>query len=144
MANPKLIIKLALGPHKESSKEEVGEEAIVELIERVFTTRSLVHFAHWNTDSYARHMALGELYESIVEDTDEIVETYQGEFGLISGLETCEAKLDRDILDIIKDDANWLKTNRLKIAKKSTVIENLLDTLAGSYNKVIYKLTNLK
>lgn len=140
MANPRLILKKAT---EESPAEEQGESGIKEMIERVFTTRNLAHFAHWKTKSYAAHQALGELYDKLVDEVDDIVETYQGEFGLVSGLETDQAEETGDILSIIKDDANWIKTNRIRIANGSKTIENMLDTLTGTYNKIIYKLTNL-
>jgi hypothetical protein len=129
---------------EESKKEESSEPAINELVERVFTTRNLVHFAHWNTDSYAAHMALGDLYEDIVDEVDTLVETYQGEFGLLKNLETECAKLTGDIIPIILEDANWVKTNRNRIANGSTTIENLVDGVMGAYNKTLYKLKNLK
>ena len=143
MASPKSVLTIAIGRMKDEPEEQ-EESAIEEMIERVFTTRNLAHFAHWNTKSYAAHMALGELYDALVEDVDDIVETYQGEFGLLKNLCTCEAKLDKDILDIIKGDSAWIKDNRSKIANGSKTIENMIDGLTGMYNKIIYKLTNLK
>lgn len=47
----------------------------------------LLHFAtqtrllHWQTTSYARHVAYGKLYESLDEFTDSFVETVQGRAG---------------------------------------------------------------
>jgi len=78
MANPLEILK---GIKIKVTVEKGG--GISELISRVFTTRNLVHFAHWSTKSFASHSALGELYENIIDETDNLVETYQGEFGLI-------------------------------------------------------------
>jgi hypothetical protein len=147
MASPKNILTIAIGRIKDekSNNEDAEKESpICELVERVFTTRNLVHFAHWSTGSFASHMALGELYDAIVDLVDDIVETYQGEFGLLSGLETECAKSTDDILPIIKADADWLKANRTAIANGSRTIENMLDGLTGCYNKIIYKLTNLK
>lgn len=145
MASPKSILQIAITRVSPKDEPEGKEESgIVELVERVFTTRNLVHFAHWGTSSYAGHMALGELYDAIVDQVDDIVETYQGEFGLLKGLCTEKAEATEDILAVIKEDAAWLKANRTSIAKGSRTIENLLDTLNASYNKIIYKLTNLK
>lgn len=148
MADPKSILTIAIsrtgGKDKESSAEEAGESAIVELVERVFSTRNLVHFAHWNTKSYASHMALGDLYEAIVDATDDIVENYQGEFGLLTNLE-CEACcLDKDIIEYILEDAQWVRENQDKIARKSKAISALVDILVAAYNKALYKLKNLK
>ena len=145
MANPKEILKAGLAKaEKESPAEEKAEPAIKELVERVFTTRNLVHFAHWQTGSVAQHMALGDFYEAIVDAADDIVENYQGEFGLLSGLETECAKLDKDIIEYILEDANWVRTNQEKICKGSKAISSLVDILMAAYNKTLYKLKNLK
>ena len=138
MANPLEILK---GIKIKVTVEKGG--GISELISRVFTTRNLVHFAHWSTKSFASHSALGELYENIIDETDNLVETYQGEFGLIEHLCTEKAELSKDIIGVIQADADWIKANRNTIACGSTVIENLLDGLSGAYNKTLYKLKNL-
>lgn len=143
MASPKSILTIAIGK-MEGPKEEAGESAINEMVEKVFTTRNLVHFAHWNTKSFASHMALGELYDAIVEEVDDIVEKYQGEFGLLEGLECCDCESPKDIVVQIQSDSDWIKTNRIKIANGSNTILNLLDGLTGTYNKILYKLNNLK
>ena len=149
MASPKMIIQIALGkskvgPPEESPAEEDSESPIVELVERVFTTRNLVHFAHWNTKSFASHMALGDLYDAIVEATDDVVENYQGEFGLLSGLETECACLDKDIVEYITDDAKWVRANQEGICNGSKAVSALVDILVAAYNKALYKLNNLK
>jgi len=144
MGNPRTILsKVKVGPLEESPQEEASEPAINELVEKVFTTRNLVHFAHWNTNSFAQHMALGDLYDQIVEDVDNIVETYQGEFGLLKGLETDSACLEGDIIARIKGDSDWIKANRTAISNGSSTIQNLLDSLTNTYNRTLYKLNNL-
>lgn len=127
--------------------DDMGRDSksfIIELVARVFTTRNLLHFEHWNTKSYASHMALGELYDEIVGDIDEIVETYQGRFGLLGTLRTDSAQLPVDIISRVKDESAWVSANRSAIAGGDTSIENLVDTLVGHYHKTVYKLENLK
>lgn len=139
MASPKEVFKLVVKPDiAKSDKDVIGE-----LIARVFNTRSLIHFAHWHTKSFSQHMALGDLYDSIVEDIDEIVEVYQGKFGLIEDLHTEGATLPKDICKHVKDEADWVENNRMFISKGETSIENLIDTLVGHMHKAVYKLENL-
>ena len=38
---------------------------------------------HWNTQSYAQHMALEGFYEGVLGPIDDLVEDYQAAFGLI-------------------------------------------------------------
>ena len=143
MANPREMLKKAMDSDKDYDESPKGEEAICELISRAFTTRNLLHFAHWNTKSFAQHLAVGDLYDSIIDNIDEIVETYQGKYGLIDDLQTNACELPDNILAHVKEEAKWVENNRSKIACNSTAIENLVDNLIGSYHKTVYKLTNL-
>jgi len=151
MANPKLVLQIAIGKMKKGKMDSDGdtdnspasEPFIVELIGKAFTTRNLLHFAHWNTKSYASHMALGDLYDQIIEDIDEIVEVYQGKYSLIDDLKCEAATLPEEIIGRVKEEAAWVEANRTKISGGDTSIENLLDTLVGHYHKTIYKLVNL-
>lgn len=146
MPNPRLILKgvvLKKDSDGDYDKSPKNEKVICDLISKVFTTRNLLHFSHWNTKSFASHMALGDLYDQIVEDIDEIVETFQGKYGLIDELHTNAAALPSDIVSHVKNEAKWVEKNRSKIAGGDTAIENLVDTLVGHYHKTVYKLENL-
>jgi hypothetical protein len=140
MSNPMMVLKISGIKTKKTS--DIGG-CICELVSKAFTTRNLLHFAHWNTKSFASHMALGDLYDQIIEDIDEIVETYQGKFGLIEDLYCDAAKLPKDVTDHVKKEAQWVEDNRMFISKGETSIENLIDTLLGHYHKAVYKLENL-
>ena len=41
---------------------------------------SQVRVFHWQTESYAQHVALGEYYDSLTDTIDEFVEAYQGNY----------------------------------------------------------------
>ena len=38
------------------------------------------HLMHFSTDSFAKHMALGEFYDEIVDLTDALAEQYMGKY----------------------------------------------------------------
>lgn len=141
MGNPKLILQIGIG--KQDKKGSV-DGAISELISKAFTTRNLLHFAHWHTGSYAAHMALGDLYDQIIDDIDEIVECYIGKFGKPKKLACEAASLPKDIAAHVKSEMDWVENNRMFISKGNSSIENLIDTLLSHYQKCVYKLTNLK
>ena len=141
MANPMIMLKLS----GVSTKGPKGHgDVICDLISKVFTTRNLMHFAHWNTKSFSSHMALGDLYDAVVEDIDAIVEVYQGKFGLINDLHCDAAILPQDITKHVKEEAAWVEENRTFISKGETSIENLIDNLIGHMHRTVYKLENLK
>jgi DNA-binding ferritin-like protein len=114
-----------------------------ELICRTFYTRNEAHLAHWRTKSFAEHKALDEFYNGVIETIDEIVEAYQGSFGIIKELPEEEYK-DMEILERLQDDAKWINKNRSKIARNVPSIENLVDELTDLYLTTIYKLKFLK
>jgi len=140
MASPKSIFK-SVGPTVEKADEL--ESKMCEMVEKAFTTRNLLHFAHLSTKSYAAHKALGEMYEEIIDKIDAICETYQGKFGLITGLEQCEAKVPADIVKYVEDEAAWIDDNRVFVSKGYKPIDNMIDDLLALYQQTLYKLKNL-
>jgi len=115
---------------------------IGELTQRVFTTRNIAHREHFKTQSYAKHMALGDFYGTIIEQIDEIVEVYQGRHGLIT-IQPGDGKQPADIITWLEAEAKWIEANRDKIADGSRPLQNLIDELCATYLRTIYKLENL-
>jgi DNA-binding ferritin-like protein len=113
------------------------------LIARVFATRNATHLAHWKTKSYSEHMALGELYEALIESLDEIVEAYQGAKGLVSVAFEAPKPAD-DIRAHLEAEAAWIAKNRMEIAGSVQSVANLVDELHATYLTAIYKLKHLK
>lgn len=128
---------------KEATKEVAPDKTIKELIAKVFATRNALHFAHWATKSYAEHEALGYIYTAVVNKLDEIVEVYQGRHGLLQNVSCGGSTAPKNILNHIKEEAQWLGANREKICHTEAV-GALVDELEASYLKTIYKLENLK
>lgn len=119
---------------------------ITELISKVFTTSRQAHLAHWKTSSYAKHMALGDFYDGVLEPLDDLVEDYQAAFGKVDEVcvkEFCTPSSDDDILSTLKEDIKWINKSRDKICKNITALENILDGISDIYLKTIYKLENL-
>lgn len=134
MASPKEMLKKAIG----------DDQTIKTLIANVFLTRNYLHLAHWNTKSYATHEAVGGLYESVISDLDEIVEVYQGKYGLLENLAVNGGVVPKCICEHLKQEVAWIEANRTSISRGCSAIENLIDNLVASEHKTIYKLENLK
>lgn len=117
---------------------------IEDLVSKVFADRHLAHLAHWKTNSYSAHMALGGFYDSVIDNLDAIVEAYQGYVALIGDVSVPSVKTGGDIIPTLSATAVWIAKNRSTIAKQNPAIENLVDTLAETYLTTIYKLKNLK
>jgi hypothetical protein len=138
------IVSIGSGVKRPVEMAENNSAAINQMIGKIFTTRNLVHFAHWATNSFAAHEALGDLYEDIVKQVDEIVEVYQGKHGLLTGLSCPAADMPLDIFNHIVNEQGWICENKRNIANGCEAVENLIDELDAAYLKIIYKLKNLK
>lgn len=118
---------------------------VEELISRVFYARNVAHFEHWiasGVGSNARHQALGEFYDGVIDALDMLVEVYQGAFDLVGTVPAPKTKAS-EILLILVEDAEWIEKNHEKICKGNRAVANLIDTLTGVYLSAIYKLRNL-
>lgn len=116
---------------------------IEELIGRVFATRNAVHLAHWKTNSYAQHMALGAFYDDLIDKIDTIVEMYQGAFDLVDKVPTPQVSAS-NILAHLNSEVEWIETHLEELSEGVKAIENALQDLSGSYYSTIYKLTHLQ
>ncbi len=119
---------------------------IEQLIARVFYARNLAHFMHWRAKgegSFAKHMALGEFYDNVIDAIDPLVEAYQGAFDLIGAIPTPE-NVSSDCLKCFEEDAAWIEEHHEEICKGNRAVANLIDTVTGVYLSTIYKLKNLK
>lgn len=115
-------------------------ELVDQLIQRAFKLRNATHLAHWRATgegSYARHQALGEFYDGLLDKLDEYVESHQGAFGLVSGA-------NDDTVEAIRQEMLWLTEHRGQIARGVPALENLLDELVGLHLRALYKLEHLR
>lgn len=116
---------------------------IEELVALVFATRNAVHLEHWRTKSFAAHTALGELYDSLIDGVDPIVEAHQGVFELIEVDSLPKQPKATDIISRLEEDLVWINKNRKAITSGLPAIDNLLQSLEGSYMHALYKLKRL-
>lgn len=103
---------------------------------------------HWQTTSYAEHMAFGGFYDAADDIIDKIIEAAQGKYGriMLGGLDS-----------IIVSDYGNLKLNMFLMdlevflttefyccgidKQKDAEIENLVQELRGEVDKLKYLLT---
>jgi len=115
---------------------------IEELVSRAFTARNVAHLAHWKTKSYAQHVALGDFYDSIIDQIDALVEAYQGQFGLIGNV-PLKAPAKAEITSFLEDELAWLNENCDGCTKENESLDNLYQNIVATYQSVLYKLKNL-
>lgn len=89
-------------------------------------------------------MALGSFYEDIVDLTDDLIEQYQGKYGVINTYNTITLVTTTDYI-------NYFKTLRLlvegtrysELKKEDTHLQNIIDEIVSLIDKTLYKLINL-
>ena len=119
-----------------SCKEDLGT-----IIGILFMSRTYAHIAHLKTGSFAKHKALNEFYDAVVDIADSLAEASQGLYG----------KLDIPYLNMIGkiEDPIGGITSQLKAIEKligscdEDYIENILQEVQALYRKTLYLLVNL-
>ncbi len=114
-------------------------------IQDIIQLQTQIKFFHWQTKIYAKHNALGELYNTITGNIDEFAEIAMGKYGriVVDGLSYTFINVsDENVISVIDGgiDICTQITNALD-AKVDTDLLNLRDELLGSLNKTKYLLT---
>jgi hypothetical protein len=116
-----------------------------EVISKLLHSRTQVHIFHLQSDSFSQHNALNDYYDDIVDLIDDLVESYQGEFGVIKNYQNYDLKMlenNEQVINFFKDVTNGVEELR-KVAGDS-FLKGRLDEVVELLNSTIYKLENLK
>ena len=107
----------------------------------LFLARDVAHSVHLNTRSYAKHVALNEFYDNIVELADKFAEAYQGRHGMIGPITLMSAKKTGNITEFLQDSMDDIEKMRYEVCKKDdTPLQNIIDEIVGQYLSTLYKL----
>jgi hypothetical protein len=112
-----------------------------EFVGTLFLARDVAHSVHLNTRSFAKHTALNEFYNNIVELADKFAEAYQGKYGLIGPISLMSAKKTANITEFLQNQADEIEEERYTIVDKAcTPLHNIIDEILGQYFSTLYKL----
>ena len=111
------------------------------LVQKIFEARHVSHVLHLNSDSHAEHEALKEFYEGILELLDDLIETHQGQYGLIGQIPLVVDSFP-DSLEYLEDCSKFFKFGRESI--KDTHLQNIMDEIIALAHKTLYKIKFLK
>lgn len=113
------------------------------LIAKLFEARQVSHNAHLQTKSYSQHVALGEFYNSLLSFSDDLIETYQGQYGIVTGYEKMmDIEPVKDIEVYIDDCVKIFSA--AKDGLKDSHLKNIMEEIIALTYKTLYKLKNLK
>lgn len=131
----------------ENSSEESGSNDVSKFISKLLESREMAQVYHWTVKgdmgSHAAHLALEAYYDGVIEHIDEIVEVYQGQYGLIEGYDqiATDETRSKDRLDYFKEVVEFVKKERTCIKTEDTHLHNLVDEVVALLYRTIYKLT---
>ena len=114
---------------------------------KLFESREMAHVYHLQVKgeqgSYAAHKALNEYYDGILDFIDELIETYQGQYGIVEDYETNDTTdtKTKDKLEYFKELVTWTRQERKCIPSEDTHLHNIVDECIALMYKTIYKLT---
>ena len=116
---------------------------IEQFVSLLFEARDISHNYHLKSKSYSEHIALNEFYSKILELTDEFVETYQGQYGIINI--TNEEKSDINLpINYLMSFVDKIRKYNFSLDVKDSHLKNIIDEMTALTYKTLYKLKNLK
>ena len=121
-----------------------------ELVMRCLHARTTAHVLHLKTTSYAKHKALNEFYDEIIDLVDSFAEAYQGEYGLIDfggdevDLSGELAPFYKDALPMLDDLRECVDQCGKKLHKDDTHLHSILDEFRSLIAATQYKLRFLR
>jgi DNA-binding ferritin-like protein len=117
------------------------------LISTLLASRNQAHIFHWQAQgvgSYSAHKALNKYYDSILDNIDGLVESFQGKYGIQRGYTSpASFKEDGQFVPYFEALAMYVETIRGKIPQDS-YIQNQVDEVVKLIQTTKYKLINLK
>lgn len=111
------------------------------LVSFLFQLQISVKMFHWQTRSYAVHVASGQLFDRVVELTDAFIEQYIGTYGrprMASNASVSVPNMTKSaMLSMLRDAMSYLSTR----VPRDSHLQNLRDELTGELAKMVYLLT---
>jgi hypothetical protein len=124
----------------------VEKTDVAQFISKLFEAREMAHVFHLMVNgemgSHATHTALGEFYESLLGFIDELIEVYQGQYGLIENydiIDTSSAR-ERQYIQYFEGLVGFIKENKKAFSTEDTHLYNIIDEIVAITYRLIYKL----
>lgn len=100
---------------------------------------------HWQTTSYAKHMAYGGIYDSMSDLADKFVEVFQGKYGRIAvegGQIQVQNITDESLNNFVAECISTLTKDVPSVLQDGdTDLVNIRDEMLAEFNKLRYLLT---
>jgi hypothetical protein len=121
------------------------EDSLTELVMDLLHSATVTHIMHWQTTSYAQHIALGEFYQAIPDLVDAVVEAYQGKNNVILMKFPIEMDSYEEMTPLLyMEYLNQELYESRGLFGDDSEIQNLVDGIADLIDTTIYKLRRFK
>jgi hypothetical protein len=123
-----------------------GPGTPVALFSKLFESREMAHIYHLQVNgemgSHAAHTALGEYYDGILDLIDTVIETYQGQYGIVDGYETIDTAetKTKEKVEYFEGLAEFVKHGRKAISLEDTHLHSIIDDIVVLIYRTLYKL----
>lgn len=120
------------------------------LFSKLFESREMAHIYHLQVNgeqgSHAKHTALGEYYDGVLGHIDDLIETFQGQYGLIEEYDVIDTKEtgSKDTIEYFNELARFIKEERKCINAEDTHLHNIIDEVVALVYRTLYKLKYTK
>ena len=120
------------------------------LFSKLFESREMAHIYHLQVSgepgSHAKHTALGEYYDGVLDFIDSIIETFQGQYGIVEEYATIDTKEtgSKDTIEYFNELARFIKEERKCINVEDTHLHNIIDEVVALVYRTLYKLKYTK
>ncbi len=132
-----------------TENKESSQVTPVKLFSKIFESREIAHIYHLQVNgegSFASHNALNEYYDNVLGLLDELIETYQGQYGILDGYDTIDTNSTRsqDKIAYFEEVAEFIKHARKCISIEDSHLHSIIDDIVVLIYKTLYKLKFLK
>ena len=110
------------------------------VIGQLFQSRDTIHIAHLQTVNYAEHKALNKYYDSLLDLTDDLLETYFGTIGKRINIKIPASEYVNP-QQHLKQLMEYVKKHRGVFGTENTHIQNIVDEILALISKTLYLLT---
>ena len=117
---------------------------------KLFESREMAHIYHLQVNgdmgSHAKHTALGDYYDGVLGLIDSIIESFQGQYGIVEEydvIDTSETR-SKDTIEYFNELARFIKEERKCINLEDTHLHSIIDDIVVLLYKTLYKLKYTK
>jgi len=130
----------------EIQTSEGSSTEVTKLFSKLFESREMAHIYHLQVNgeqgSHAAHTALNDYYDGILDFIDTLIETYQGQYGIVDGYDVIDTNNTRttEKLAYFEELVEFVKHARQAISAEDTHLQNIVDEVVALIYRTLYKL----